>query len=107
MEHDGAKLVEEILATSIKNTGKIIAIDQTMLWQIVNFFILVWVFNRFLVKPVKGIIHKRHAKVTGEIETANKDKDDAAKLKVEADKELKQSRIEAQEILNEAIKKAE
>lgn len=107
MEQELAKLVEEILALKIPNTGKIIAIDQTMLWQIVNFIILVFIFSRFLIKPIRGIIEKRHAKVNADIENAKKDKEESAKLKVEAEKDIKASKIKAQEIINEAIKKAE
>ena len=76
MEQELAKLVEEILALKIPNTGKIIAIDQTMLWQIVNFIILVFIFSRFLIKPIRGIIEKRHAKVNADIENAKKDKEE-------------------------------
>lgn len=107
MKEDVTHLVTEIIEGSIKTTGTIIAIDQTMLWQMVNFFILVFIMSKFLIKPVKGIIEKRHAKVTAEIEHAKTDKEESSKLKTESEKEIKASKIKAQEIINEAIKKAE
>lgn len=107
MEHDVTKLVTEIIEGSIKNTGQIIAIDQTMLWQMLNFVILVGIMGKFLIKPVRAIVEKRHAKVNADIENAKKDKEESAKLRVESEKDIRASKIRAQEIINEAIKKAE
>ena len=58
-----------------------ISIDINMLWQIINFFILIVIFNKYMKKPLKRIIKERQAKIAGDLEDAKKDKEAAKKQK--------------------------
>lgn len=37
----------------------IISIDYTLFWQIINFFIIILIFNRYFKKPLAKIIKER------------------------------------------------
>ena len=58
-----------------------ISIDINMLWQIINFFILIVIFNKYMKKPLKRIIKERQAKIAGDLEDAKQDKEAAKKQK--------------------------
>lgn len=42
-----------------------ISVDGSFILQIVNFLFLIWVLNRVLYKPIRGMILKRQEKVDG------------------------------------------
>ena len=84
-----------------------ISIDINMFWQIINFFILIIVFNKYFKHPLRRIIRERQAKIAGELEDAKKDKQTAKDSREEAEKILKQARIEAHKIISLSEKKAD
>ena len=49
-----------------------ISIDINMLWQIINFFILIVIFNKYMKKPLQRVIKERQAKIAGDLEDAKK-----------------------------------
>ena len=80
----------------------------TVVAQIVNFLILVWLLRRFLYKPVLNAIEKREKRIAAELEEADKKKAEAEeeqkeyqekKAEIEANRDslLKKATLEAQE----------
>lgn len=84
-----------------------ISIDINMLWQIINFFILIVIFNKYLKHPLKRIIKERQAKIAGDLEEAKKDKETAKESKQQAEEILKKARMEAHKIVALSEKKAD
>lgn len=72
----------------------------------VALFILFLVMSYLLFNPVRDMLKKRQEKIQSDIETANKDKADAAELKEQYDAKIKQADTEAEGILANARKKA-
>lgn len=97
MEHEAVNLV----------TTPVVSVDPMLLWQIVNFLILVWVFKKFLFTPMGTMLEKRKNQIAKDVTAAKKDKEEANLLKIEAEKAIKESKIKAQEIMVDAVKKAE
>jgi len=50
----------------------------TVIAQIINFLILVWLLKRFLYKPILDAVDERERKIVSKIEDANKKEQDAA-----------------------------
>ena len=97
-------------------------IDFSVIFQIVNFLILIWVLNIVLYKPIRGILTQRKEKISGlekGIETLSSDaseKDDAfaagiRKARVEGLKEkealLQTAADEEKEIVGKITEKAQ
>lgn len=72
----------------------------------VALFILFVVMSYLLFNPVRDMLKRRQEKIQSDIETANKDKEDAAALKEQYDAKIKQADVEVEEILASARKKA-
>ncbi len=77
-------------------------INSTMLWQLVNFFILLYLLRRFLYSPIKTMLDKRAAQINGDIDEAQMQREEAEQLKAEYEQKLKDARGEAQEIIDNA-----
>ena len=76
--------------------------------QMVNFVILVWLINRFLVKPVGEFLNNRAQGIKDDIEQASKNKTETESLVSEQKELLKNARLEAQQIrqkTEEAVQK--
>ena len=90
--------------------GRIFGLDAQLLFDILiqglAVFLLFLFLSYILIEPVKKVIADRQAKIKGDLDSAAKDKADAAKLKAEYDERLKQADDEAEEILTAARKKA-
>lgn len=71
----------------------------------VNIFILFILGSFLLFNPVRNLLKKRQDLIESDLETAKKDKEDAASLKSEYDEKLKVADKEAEAILSEARKK--
>ena len=90
--------------------GRIFGLDAQLLFDILiqglAVFLLFIFLSYILIEPVKKILADRQAKIQNDIASAEKDKEDAAKLKAEYDEKIKQADDEASEILSAARKKA-
>ena len=84
-----------------------ISIDINMLWQIINFFILILIFNKYMKAPLKKIIKERQSKIASDVEEAKKDKEAAKETRREAEEILKKARQEAHNIVALSEKKAD
>lgn len=85
----------------------VVSIDVNMFWQIINFFILVLVFNRFFKAPIGKMLEARKTKITSDLREADENKNAAMKLQQESEEILRKAKIEATEILKMAEKKAD
>jgi len=75
--------------------------------QGIAIFILFFFLSGVLFEPVKKVLANRTEKIKNDIESASKDKEDAAALKAEYDEKLKSIEKEKEEILIAARKKAQ
>ena len=85
----------------------IIAIDTTFFWQIINFFVLIFIVKKYFKEPIGKIISERKKKIETELVEATKNKNEAEKLLKEAEEQISSSRKEASEIVRNAQRKAE
>ncbi len=91
-------------------TGRIFGLDSQLLFDIlfqgVAVFILFLFVGYLLINPVRKALEKRQEKVRMDRESAEKDKKDAAELKLQYDAKLAGVEQEKMEILSEARRKA-
>lgn len=72
----------------------------------ITVFVLFLLASYLLFNPARELLKKRQDKIKDDIDTANKDKEDAAALKADYDAKIKDIQKESEEILSEARKKA-
>lgn len=82
-------------------------INATLIAQILNFLVLVFVLAKFVYKPVLGIMEERKNKIASDLETAEQAKKDAEAVKAEYAAKLADARQEAQAIIDNARKTAQ
>lgn len=75
--------------------------------QGIAIFILFFFLSSVLFEPVQKVLNNRREKIKHDLESATKDKEDAATLKAEYDEKLKSIDKEREEILAVARKKAQ
>ena len=81
-------------------------VPWTFIAQICNLLIQVYIFKRFLFKPVNAMLEKRRAMADAEIQDAVKAKDDAKAMKAEYEQNMQQAKEKANEIMSTAQKTA-
>ncbi len=74
--------------------------------SIIAVFVLFLVASYFLFNPVREMLEKRQNKIKEELDSAQKDMDDARALKAEYEAKLKDIDKEAEKVMSEARKKA-
>ena len=74
----------------------------TFLAQICNLMIQLFIFKKFLLKPIKQVIADRKAKADSEIADAQKLRTEAEAMKAEYEQNLQNARTEANEIVANA-----
>ena len=72
----------------------------------ISVFVLFLLASYLLFNPARELLKKRQDKIKGDLDSALKDKEDAAALKAEYDAKMKDIQKESEEILGEARKKA-
>ena len=72
----------------------------------ISVFVLFLLASYLLFNPARELLKKRQDKIKDDIDTANKDKEDAEALKADYDAKIKDIQKESEEILSEARKKA-
>lgn len=85
----------------------IISIDSTFFWQIINFFLLLFIVKKYFKEPISKIINERKQKIEAELVEATKNKKEAEQLLKEAEAQINSSKKEATEIVKAAQRKAE
>ncbi|WP_405379186.1 F0F1 ATP synthase subunit B, partial [Phascolarctobacterium sp.] len=82
-------------------------INATLIAQILNFLVLVFVLAKFAYKPLLGMMEERKNKIASDLETAEQAKKDAEAVKAEYAAKLADARQEAQAIIDNARKTAQ
>ncbi len=81
-------------------------INTTLLWQVLNFLVLLWLLKKYLYGPIKEILDKRENTIKNEIAEAEKEHAEAMELKEEHRAELKRVREKSSDIVDKAERRA-
>jgi len=84
----------------------LVNINTTMLWQLINFFVLLFLLRKFLYSPIKDMLDQRAAQINGDLDDAEARRKEAEELKAKYEQKLKDARGEAQEIVDNAETRA-
>lgn len=76
----------------------------TLLFQIVNFFVLVGILAKFAYKPLLKVLEDRRNKIASDLDNAAQARQSAEQMKAEYEAQLSKARSEAQAIVDKAVK---
>lgn len=79
----------------------------TILAQMLNFFILVWILKRFAYQPLVDTMNERKTRIANDLASAEQARLEAEQLKVEYAQQMTLARQEAQEIVEKAHHQAQ
>ena len=79
----------------------------TIILQICNLLLQMWLFKKFLLKPVQSIIAKRRQLATVELETASAARTEAESAKQEYEQSIASAREEAASLVRSAAQTAQ
>ena len=74
----------------------------TILAQMLNFFILVWILHRFAYKPLVGMMNARKEQIANDLASAGQSRLEAEQIKADYAAQIAKARQEAQEIVEKA-----
>ncbi|MCF8008207.1 MAG: F0F1 ATP synthase subunit B [Halanaerobiales bacterium] len=83
-----------------------VEINTTLLWQVINFLVLLWLLKRYLYGPIKEILDKRENMIKSEINEAEERHQEAIELKEEYKAELKRAQDKSSDIIDKAEQRA-
>ena len=90
--------------------GRLFALDQQTVvqiaWVLINLVVLAVVLSKLLYKPVLQLLYDRRARVLSDMQAAQKDKEEALKLKEQYEQLMQSADQEKHEILDAARKQA-
>lgn len=84
-----------------------IDLNATLLAQIINFFILLFLLTKLAWKPLLAAIEERQARIANNIESAERDRAAAEQMKADYQSQMQQAKSDAQAIVDKAMKLAE
>jgi len=79
----------------------------TIILQICNLLLQIWLFKKFLLKPVQNILRQRQELVNADLDAAAKANEEAQQSKEEYAKSLEGAKEEAAELVRSAAKTAQ
>ena len=79
----------------------------TILAQMLNFFILVWILARFAYKPLVSMMQERKERIAKDLADAEAARDEAEQFKADYAAQIANARQEAQQIVEKAVQQAE
>ncbi|MDU4960895.1 MAG: F0F1 ATP synthase subunit B [Sporomusaceae bacterium] len=82
-------------------------LNATLIAQIINFLILLFILKKVAWKPLISAIEARQAKVARDLDKAEQDRLAAEQMRNEYQQQLQQARADAQAIVDKAMKLAE
>lgn len=82
-------------------------INATLIAQVLNFLVLVFILAKFAYKPLLKVMDERKNKIAGDLAAADQAKADAEAVKAEYAAKLADARQEAQAIIDNARKTAQ
>ena len=80
-----------------------VSINGTLLFQFINFFVLVAILAKFAYKPLLKVLEDRRNKIASDLSDAAKAKETAEKMRADYEAQIRDARAEAQAQL-EAIR---
>lgn len=80
---------------------------STLIFALINFFILLFCLKKFLYKPLFNMLDERAATIAKNVDDAEQARDEANALKAEYEASLKEAQTKAQEIIQNANKLGE
>jgi len=86
--------------------GKVISIDINLFWQMLNFFILIFIFNKWFKGPISRIIEERKKIIVSDMESAKLKNEAAEARELKSDEILKEAKNKADNLVRDAEKKA-
>ena len=82
-------------------------INATLIAQILNFIVLLWVLAKFAYKPLIKAMNDRRNRIINDLDSAEQTRLDAEALKVQYVEQMANARQEATEIVDKANKVAQ
>ena len=79
-----------------------VSINYTLIAQIVNFIILLWVLAKFAYKPLLKAMEDRRVRIVKDMDAADHARKDAEALKLEYAKQIQEAKKEANDIVAQA-----
>ena len=79
----------------------------TILAQMLNFFILVWILARFAYKPLVSMMQERKERIAKDLADAQAARNEAEQFKADYAAQIANARQEAQQIVEKAVKQEE
>jgi F-type H+-transporting ATPase subunit b len=79
----------------------------TLLFQIVNFLVLLWLLNRFLFRPLRQKLGERRSTISDTLQNARDQEVEAAQLRKMWEERQRQAELHAEEIVQKAQREAE
>ncbi len=80
-----------------------VSIDYTVILQIINFLLLIFILNLLLYKPILGIIEKRQKQFDDSQEEIKRLNEDAEKKMLEYEEKSRQAKLAAMELKTQAM----
>lgn len=84
-----------------------VSLNGTLLFQFINFFILVAILAKFAYKPLLKVLEERRNKIASDLDEAAKARQDADKLKADYEAQIRDAQARAQAIVDKAVKQAD
>lgn len=84
-----------------------VSLNGTLLFQFINFFILVAILAKFAYKPLLKVLEERRNKIASDLDEAEKARQDADKLKADYEAQIRDAQAKAQAIVDKAVKQAD
>lgn len=79
----------------------------TILAQMLNFFILVWILARFVYKPLVSMMQERKERIAKDLADAQAARNEGEQFKADYAAQIANARQEAQQIVEKAVQQAE
>jgi F-type H+-transporting ATPase subunit b len=81
----------------------VVSIDYTVVLQIINFLLLIFILNLLLYKPIVGIIEKRQKQFDDSQEEIKRLNQDVEKKMLEYEEKSRQAKLAAMELKTQAM----
>ncbi len=86
--------------------GLVAIVPWTLIAQLCNLFIQLWLIKKFLLKPIRNVLQKRQEMTDARIQEAEQAKTEAHAIKAEYEQNMKEAKEKANDILTTAQKNA-
>ncbi|TCX48747.1 MULTISPECIES: F0F1 ATP synthase subunit B [unclassified Dehalobacter] len=81
--------------------------DYTYFVQLLSFLLLVWILKKFAWTPIMNMMEKRRQGIENNLAQAEQERKEAERIRLEYQQEMRQTRQQAQEIIEKATKSSE